>query len=149
MHFCPENNLPLKKTTSRQLVMYSNAYRLERKPSEISKLRRSFLQRFNLNYKKNPTTTTTMSTTSTTPNGIYIRNVQPKRPKSPFKKFEQVALKAEATDSNYNSQLLASKKLSASESNLSFNSQSKDHFRYRWGNEIYSKPSLILIRHIF
>lgn len=106
--------------------MYSNAYKLERKPSEISKLRRSFLQKFNPNYKKNPTTT------STTPNGIYIRNVQPKRPKSPFKKFEQVALKAEATGSNYNSQLAkASQKLSASESNLSFNPQSKDHLKYK------------------
>ena len=91
--------------------MYTNAYRLERNSDEVSKLRRSFIQRFNPSYKKatTPTTKTTTTPMTTTPNGIYIRNTQPKRPKSPFTKFEQNALKAES----HSNQLL-----SASESNL-------------------------------
>ena len=58
----------------------NNPNKFERKPSEISKLRRSFLQRFNPNYKRKQPDETPQT-------GIYIRNVS-KRPKSPFRKYE-------------------------------------------------------------
>lgn len=58
----------------------NNPNKFDRKPSEISKLRRSFLQRFNPNYKRRQPDQTPQT-------GIYIRNVS-KRPKSPFRKYE-------------------------------------------------------------
>jgi hypothetical protein len=59
---------------------------INRAAPEISKLRRSFYQKFNPDYKKTPKSQHQTQ-------GIYIRNVS-KRPKSPFRKYEKAALES-------------------------------------------------------
>lgn len=78
--------------------------KFERKNSEISRLRRSFLKKFNSNYRQK-------QADQTAPKGIYIRHVS-KRPKSPFRKYELAAM--ETTYSNFS----LTKRLSASASEL-------------------------------
>ncbi len=80
--------------------------KFEKKNPEISRLRRSFLKKFNSNYRQK------QQADQTGPKGIYIRHVS-KRPKSPFRKYELAAM--ETTLSN-NPSLI--KRLSASASEL-------------------------------
>lgn len=102
----------------------SNHNKIERKPSEISRLRRSFLKKFNPVYRNQK------QDDQTVPKGIYIRNVS-KRAKSPFRKYELAAIEASVRSPIDKKRSVSASDLTLVGSNNSYFNTQTTLFKYR------------------